>query len=133
MRDELRRLLDHPLSDEELQTAKQRLLTERSLSRQRRSDIALAVARRTALGLPSQESEDDQLGALTATQVQAVAQRYLDEKHAVLQAVLPQTLLSAKRGDVSDLKQKPRLVAKLTKASAKGGSGKAVGKKRSRR
>ncbi len=133
LRDELRRLLDHPLSDEELQTAKQRLLTERSLSRQRRSDIALAVARRTALGLPSQESEDDQLGALTATQVQAVAQRYLDEKHAVLQAVLPQTLLSAKRGDVSDLKQKPRLVAKLTKASAKGGSGKAVGKKRSRR
>ncbi len=133
LRDELRRLVDHPLSDEELQTAKQQLLAQRSLSRQRRSDVALGLARRTALGLPSHESEDDRLGALTAAQVQAVAQHYLDEQHAVLQAVLPQTLLSAKRGDGNEPKQKSRLVAQLAKASSKSGSGKMVGKKRSRR
>lgn len=133
LRDELRRLIDHPLSDAELAQAKQQLLAQRLKARQHRSDVALALARRTALGLPSQESEDEQLATLTAAQVQTVAQRYLDEQHAVLQAVLPQALLAAKRGDKSDAQAKPKLVAKLTHISPKSGSGKAVRKQRSRR
>ena len=142
VRDELRRLLDHPLSDEELRAAQQRLVGRDATKRQRRGELALALARRSALGLPSGEDDDRQLLSLTAAQVQEVARRYLDERHAVLQAVLPQTLLSVKHGDTQE--SKPKLIAKLApKPSAKpdkpqrsvhkSGSAKAVRKKGSRR
>lgn len=142
LRDELRRLLDHPLSDDELRTTQQRLLGRDATKRQRRGELALALARRSALGLPSSEEEDRQLLSLTASQVQEVARRYLDERHAVLQALLPHSLLSVKHGDTQSAK--PKLLAKLEpKPSAKpgkpqlsiknSGSTKAVRKKGSRR
>jgi zinc protease len=133
LRDELRRLLDHPLSDDELQQAKRQLLAQKWKARQHRSDVALSLARRSALDLPSQESEEEHISSLTAVQVQTVAQRYLDEQHAVLQAVLPQALLAAKRGDARDAKAGPKLLAKLSPNVSKSGSGKAVRKQRSRR
>jgi len=113
LRDELRRLIDHPLSDEELAAAQQRLLGREATHRQRRGDLAQALARRTALGLPSSDDEEKLLLTLTPTQVQDVARRYLDERQALLQAVLPQALLAVRRGDAPEAKVKPNLLAKL--------------------
>lgn len=111
LRDELRRVIDHPLSTEELETAKLRLVGRSSLHRQRRDEVAVDLAQRTALGLPSSDEYEQQLLSLSAGQVQDVAKRYLDEQHAILQAVLPQTLLSVRHSDGSD--KPPKLVAKL--------------------
>ena len=111
--------------------------------------MALTLARTTALGLPSDDEDEQLLQSLTAAQVQAVARRYLDEHHAVLQAVLPQSLLTVKHGDVVEVK--PKLLAKLTsprqsktqqpptklhakpQPGKKHGSANRVGKQRSRR
>ena len=112
LRDELRRIVDHPLSDEELETAKQRLVGRSSIHRQRRDEVALELAQRTALGLPSSDQHEQQLQSLTAGQVQDVAKRYLDERHAILQAVLPQAQLAVKHSDAQD--KQPKLVAKLS-------------------
>jgi zinc protease len=146
LRDELRRVIDHPLSDEEFAAAQQRLIGREATQGQRRGDLAQALARRTALGLPSSDEDEKLLLALTPTQVQDVARRYLDERQALLQAVLPQALLAVRRGDAPEAK--PKLLAKLTpsgKGSAthqattkpktvkKTGSAKAVRKQGSRR
>jgi zinc protease len=149
LRDELRRIIDHPLGPDELEAARQRLLGRTAEQKQRRGDVALTLARTTALGLPSDDEDEQLLQSLTAAQVQAVARRYLDEHHAVLQAVLPQSLLTVKHGDVAEVK--PKLLAKLTsprqsktqppptklhakpQPGKKHGSANRVGKQRSRR
>lgn len=112
LRDELRRVIDHPLSAEELETAKLRIVGRAAIQRQRRDELALDLAQRTALDLPSSDAYEQQLLSLSAGQVQDVAKRYLDEQHAILQAVLPQTLLAVKHSDGAD--KQPKLVAKLT-------------------
>ena len=139
LRDELRRIVDHPLSDEELETAKQRLVGRSSIHRQRRDEVALELAQRTALGLPSSDQHEQQLQSLTAGQVQDVAKRYLDERHAILQAVLPQAQLAVKHSDAQD--KQPKLVAKLSgqpaskssaTVSSKSSSQRSVGKSSSK-
>ena len=101
--------------------------------------MALELAQRTALGLPSSDLHEQQLQSLTAGQVQDVAKRYLDERHAILQAVLPQAQLAVKHSDAQD--KQPKLVAKLSgqppskssaTVSSKSSSQRSVGKSSSK-
>jgi zinc protease len=93
LRDELRRLTDHEVAPEELARARRHLIGSLELSRQRPGDLAHALALSETCGPGwSQASRlADSIERVTAADVQRAARRYLDERHGVLAAVLPES------------------------------------------
>lgn len=102
LRDELHRLADRPPAPEELRLTKENLISRFSMRHQRRIDRALGLAQDAALQLGGRSEGGYPIGiqAVRPVDVQAAARRYLDEQHAVLAAVLPESLrpLPAQRG-----------------------------------
>lgn len=111
LRDELHRLVDHPVAAEELAAARERLLARRARLAQRRPDRASSLALAAALGLPdrllTQEDPEGQLLAVDAQAVQAAAAAVLREERLLRVAVLPAPLAPSPTIDPS----KGRLVA----------------------
>ncbi len=97
VRDELRKLVDHYLSKEELSRAKQHLIGVHEIRMQRRSELAAELASHEALGVPFREhlAYADRVFAVDAAAVQRVARRYLDEERSVVAAVLPESMTPA--------------------------------------
>ncbi len=96
LREELRKLIDHPITAAELTLAQDQLVSRQAAGRQRRDDYALELARVAALALPAgaagAEAYEAGVRAVTIAQVQSAARRYLDDPHAVVAAVLPEAL-----------------------------------------
>lgn len=111
LRDELHRLIDHPVPGDELALARGRLLARRALAGQRRIDQAERLARAVALGLPDRlldgEDPEARLLAVDARSVQAAAAAVLREERLLRAAVLPAPPAPAPMLDPS----KGRLVA----------------------
>lgn len=96
LREELRKLIDHPITAAELILAQDQLVSRQAAGRQRRDDYALELARIAALGLPAgaagAEAYEAGVRAVSIAEVQSAASRYLDDPHAVVAAVLPEAL-----------------------------------------
>lgn len=95
LRDELRRLSDHPAAPEALALARERLASRWVLAGQRRSDRALQLARGLLFGLPdpalSGDSPPELLRRIDAAALQALAKHYLRDEQLVRAAVLPES------------------------------------------
>lgn len=96
LREELRKLLDHPIPQAELTLAQDQLVSRQAAGRQRREGYALELARAAALSLPQAaagtEAYEAGVRAVSAAAVQSAARRYLDDQRAVVAAVLPESL-----------------------------------------
>jgi zinc protease len=96
LREELRKLIDHPISQDELLRAQDQLVSRQAARRQRRDGHALELARAATLALPSAEASTEGyeagVRAVSAAAVQGAARRYLDDQRAVVAAVLPESL-----------------------------------------
>jgi hypothetical protein len=102
LREELHKLVDHPVPEAELRLAIDQLLSRYALRRQRREGRALDLAKNAAHGLlagaaAARISADyaTEVSAVTVADVQQSARRYLDDQRAVLVAVLPESLSPA--------------------------------------
>ena len=102
LREELHKLVDHPVPEAELRLAVDQLLSRYALRRQRREGRALDLAKNAAHGLlagatAARISVDyaAEVSAVTVADVQQSARRYLDDQRAVLVAVLPESLSPA--------------------------------------
>ena len=102
LREELHKLVDHPVPEAELRLAIDQLLSRYALRRQRREGRALDLAKSAAHGLlagaaAARISADyaTEVSAVTVADVQQSARRYLDDQRAVLVAVLPESLSPA--------------------------------------
>jgi hypothetical protein len=98
LREELHKLVDHPVPEAELRLAIDQLLSRYALRRQRREGRALDLAKNAAHGLlagaaAARISADyaTEVSAVTVADVQQSARRYLDDQRAVLVAVLPES------------------------------------------
>ncbi len=95
LRDELRRLSDHPIAAEALSLARERLISRWVLLGQRRSDRALQLARALLFGLPDPALSGDHpaelLRRITAAELQALAKHYLRDELLLRVAVLPES------------------------------------------
>ena len=141
LRDEIRRLVDHPVAPETLALARERLVSRWVLSGQRRGDRALQLARALLFGLPdpalSGDSPAELLRHIDASALQALAKQYLSDGQLVRAAVLPesQRLALSAHGvtlhrvepapavDVSPVKPMKQSVKQSVKQSMKQGSG----------
>lgn len=105
LRDELRRLVDHPVGAEELLRVQRALVGAHEIGLQRRAELAAALALHEihGLGWRAQRERADALLRVTAADVQRVGRKYLDEQHRVLAAVLPEAMTPAAQ------KRTPRL------------------------
>ncbi len=83
---EVDRLVNQPLSDEELQNAKNKFLGQYALGKQTNAQIAQAFGwyESVGLGLGFDEDFPGQIAALTATQLQGAAQRHLSQPYRVI-------------------------------------------------
>jgi zinc protease len=83
---EVDRLVNQPLSNEELQNAKNKFLGQYALGKQTNAQIAQAFGWYEAVGLGLGFDEDfpEQIAALTATQLQASAQRHLSHPYMAI-------------------------------------------------
>lgn len=102
LREELHKLVDHPVPEAELRLAIDQLLSRYALRRQRREGRALDLAKNAAHGLLAGASSArisadyaTEVSAVTVADVQQSARRYLDDQRAVLVAVLPESLSPA--------------------------------------
>ncbi len=95
LRDELRRLSDHPVAPEALALARERLASRWVLASQRRSDRALQLARGLLFGLPDPAlgggSPPELLRQIDAAKLQALAKQYLADEKLLRAAVLPES------------------------------------------
>lgn len=113
LREELRKLIDHPIAASELLLAQEQLVSRQAARRQRREGHALELARAAALALPpaeaSTEAYEAGVRAVSVAAVQRAAQRYLDDQRAVVTAVLPESLQRrpAGRPSLAELMQEP--------------------------
>lgn len=91
VRRQLQAVIDHSVTDEELQRAKRYLIGTHEISLQRRSAVASALAFHEAYGLGYEQVERyaDSMRAVTAADVQRVATSYLDWSLAVTATVKP--------------------------------------------
>jgi zinc protease len=83
---EVDRLVNQPLSDEELQNAKNKFLGQYALGKQTNAQIAQAFGwyESVGLGLGFDEDFPSQIAALTAEQLQGAAQRHLSQPYRVI-------------------------------------------------
>ncbi len=83
---EVDRLVNQPLSDEELQNAKNKFLGQYALGKQTNAQIAQAFGwyESVGLGLGFDEDFPGQIAALTAAQLQGAAQRHLSQPYRVI-------------------------------------------------
>lgn len=122
VRDELRRLSDHPVGEGELARARQRLVLAHEAALQRRGALAAALARAEAAGLGWAEPRGYEAAVLrvSAAEVQQAARRYLDEGRAVLAAVLPDRATpAARRASAETTREPPRPAAPQPKVKGK--------------
>ena len=95
LRDEIRRLADHPVAPEALALARERLVSRWVLSGQRRADRAQQLARALLFGLPDPalggDSPAELLRHINAAALQALAKQYLSDGQLVRAAVLPES------------------------------------------
>ena len=96
LREELHKLLDHPVPPGELGLAQDLLISRRAAGRQRREGRALELARAAALALPAAEASTEAyevgIRAVSPEVVQRVARRYLSDQRAAVAAILPESL-----------------------------------------
>jgi predicted Zn-dependent peptidase len=78
LKGELKRIVEQPIADEELQNAIGGEVGSRTISVETSANEALYMARDTAFGIPPREVQAAQIRAVTAADVQRVARRYLD-------------------------------------------------------
>lgn len=97
LRDELRRLVDHPVTAEELARAKRYLVGAHEMGLQRRDQLAAALSQGEAFGLgwAAYRSFPEAISRVEVQDVRRVARRVLDEGRMVLAAVLPEALTPA--------------------------------------
>lgn len=88
---EVGRLADAPLLDEELRDAKQGLLGERRMARQSQRTLASQMAGDELYGLGFDYSEklEEKIAGVTAAEIQRVARELLDSKRCVVVVGLP--------------------------------------------
>jgi zinc protease len=86
LKSEVDRLVNQPLSDEELQNAKNKFLGQYALGKQTNAQIAQAFGwyESVGLGLGFDEDFPGQIAALTAEQLQGAAQRHLSQPYRVV-------------------------------------------------
>lgn len=94
LREELRRLVAQPVTDDELQRAREHLIGLSETGMERRARLAEALALHEVYGLGAAEAGRyaERTLAVDAAAVQRAARRFLDERPAVLAAVLPESL-----------------------------------------
>ncbi len=97
IRDELNKIMDHPVPKDELARAKRYLVGAHDISLQRRAALASTLAFHESYGMGWDEYRRYAPGilAVTAADVQRVARRYLDPKRAVLAVVKPEEVSPA--------------------------------------
>jgi zinc protease len=102
IREELRRIVEEPIGDEELDRAKKYLVGAHEISLQRRSALASTLAFHESYGLGYDEYRRYAGGVLAvdAAAVQRVAREYLDWDRAIIATVKP--------GDAPAAEAKPR-------------------------
>jgi zinc protease len=86
LKSEVDQLVNQPLSDEELQNAKNKFLGQYALGKQTNAQIAQAFGwyESVGLGLGFDEDFPGQIAALTAAQLQGAAQRHLSQPYRVI-------------------------------------------------
>lgn len=97
LRDELRRLVDHPVTAEELSRAKRYLIGAHEMGLQRRDQVAAALSQSEAFGLgwAAYRGIPEAIARVEVQDVRRVARRVLNEGRMVLAAVLPESLTPA--------------------------------------
>jgi zinc protease len=113
IREELRRVIEEPVDDEELDRSKKYLVGAHEISLQRRAALASTLAFHESYGLGYDEYRRYAAGVLAvdAAEVQRVARKYLDWDRAIIATVKP--------GDEEPAKKPKPKAAKKTKPKAK--------------
>jgi zinc protease len=111
--DELRRIADTPVTKAELERAKRYLVGAHEISLQRRAALASTLAFHDCYGVGWDEYRRYAPGilAVTASDVQRVAQKYLDLSRAVIATVKPEETTPVLAAE------KPRAAAKAARAT----------------
>jgi zinc protease len=129
IREELDKVMDHPVGEAELERAKRYLVGADDISLQRRAALASTLAFNECYGLGWDEYKryGETVLAVTAADVQRVAREYLDPRRAVIAVVQPDEVMTAARHRVEAAQ------AARAKRNQDGKHGPSRGKKRHRR
>jgi zinc protease len=116
--DELRKVIDQPIPKAELERAKRYLVGAHEISLQRRAALASTLAFHECYGLGWDEYRRYAPGiiAVTAADVQRVAQKFLDPQRAIIATVKPEETTPALAKPKAP--ERPRASAKAARAAA---------------